>query len=343
MPLSGDFDFIQAKLHGQRSRVYERERLDELCELRTTDQLWARLYPEAEPAGHRELERQLLADHVAALDSVRLHLPERLAPFGAWVMRRYQIENLKTLLRAWKAREPLARVQPLLAPLRRDLALDAAAFLNAPGLPDFIRLIREEALRDAALRSVPQYEETQGTFFVESALDGTYYAGLLERHAALRPAPREQTKALVGLEVAVYNVLAAFRLKLNYGIPYKQALPFLANGVPEARRLRRLYESPEFREMRGAIPHEMARRDGLAVASTIAELEVLFWERLLEVANRQFYRSAGDLGGVVAFFIVKRAELANQIRVIEGVRYGVEPGGIKQGLLRVEELTAATR
>jgi vacuolar-type H+-ATPase subunit C/Vma6 len=343
MPLSGDFDFIQAKLHGQRSRVYERERLDELCESRTVDQLWGRLYPDAEPAGHRELERQLLADHVAALDGVRLHLPERLAPFAAWAMRRYQVENLKVLLRAWKAREPLPNVAPLLAPLRRDLALDAAAFLNAPGLPDFIRLIREEALRDAALRSVPQYEETQGTFFVESALDGTYYAGLLARHAALGAAPRRQTQALIGLEVAIYNVLAAFRLKLNYGIPYKQALPFLANGVPDARRLRRLYLSSEFREMRGAIPREMARRDGLAAASTIAELEVLFWERLLRVASRQFYRSAGDLGGVVAFFVVKRVELANLIRVIEGVRYGMEPAAIRQGLLRVRESAVLTR
>ncbi len=343
MPLSGDFDFIQAKLHGQRSRVYERERLDELCELRSIDQLWGRLYPDAEPAGHRELERRLLADHVAALDLIRLHLPQRLFPFATWMMRRFQVENLKVLLRAWRVREPLASVQPLLAPLRPDLALDAAAFLKAAELPDFARLVREPSLRRTILQCLPQYDEAQDTFFVESALDAAYYAGLLERHALLGTGPRGQTDALIRLEVSAYNVLSVFRFKLSYGIPYAQARPYLVDGAPELRRLRRLYEPPEFREMLALIPREMARPDALLAAATIADIERLFWERQLHVASRQFYRSTGDMGAVVAFSVIKRVELANLIRVIEGVRYGMEPGAIRKGLLGVQESAALAR
>ena len=53
LSLANSFEFIQAKTHGLRSRVYEQDRLDELCDLRTVAQLWHRLYPDATPGDHR--------------------------------------------------------------------------------------------------------------------------------------------------------------------------------------------------------------------------------------------------------------------------------------------------
>jgi len=44
---------------------------------------------------------------------------------------------------------------------------------------------------------------------------------------------------------------------------------------------------------------------------------------------------------VVAFFAIKRVELANLIRVIEGVRYGMPPHAIRQGLIRVKQTAPA--
>ena len=66
----------------------------------------------------------------------------------------------------------------------------------------------------------------------------------------------------------------------------------------------------------------------------------MLWDRLLVVANRQFYRSTEDCGGVQAFFVLKRVEFANLVRVIEGVRYGLGPEGIRKGLIRVPQPVA---
>jgi vacuolar-type H+-ATPase subunit C/Vma6 len=335
LPLASSFEFIQAKAHGLRSRVYELDRLDDLCDLRTIPQLWHRLYPEDSPADHHELQRRLLADHVATLEVIRRHLPERLAPLYTWMMRRYQIENLKVLLRAWKAHEPVQRVLPFLAPGGGEFALDAAAFLAAPDLSDFLLLIPESDLRSATLQGAPQVAQAGETFFAEAALDATYYTGLLERHQQLPPPHREGTAAVVHLEAAVYNILAVFRLKLNYAIPYEKARAFLVQGTPRAFELERLYDYPDFGDMLGLIPREVVRPEDLLEVTAIPDLEPVLWERLLHVANRQFYRSVGDLGAVVALYTVKRVELANLIRVIEGVRYGMKPTVIRRGLIRV--------
>ena len=340
MPITGDFDFIHAKTHGLRSRVYELDRLDDLCDLRTVPQLWHRLYPDAEPAGHHGLQRRLLADHINVLTTVRQHLPEHLATFFTALIRRFQVENLKVLLRAWKAGEPFERVAPFLAPLPADLVLPGRASLKATSLADFLLLVPEPRFRAAGERAAAHFIESQETFFVEAAFDAAYYTALLDEQQQLRGDDARAADRLVRSEVAVHNILCLFRLKLNYALDYAAACRFFVPLAPHPFRLERLYDFPHFGDMMKLVPREFLPRDLGGELRTIADLERALWERLLHVANRQFYRSVGDFGVVVAFCTIKRVELANLIRVIEGVRYGLDANTIRQGLIRVPQRVA---
>ena len=337
MPITADFDFIHAKVHGLRSRVYERDRLDGLCDLTRIAQLWHRLYPQANAADHLSLQRRLLADHIETLRGVRNHLPAALEPFFSWMLRRYQVENLKVLVRAWKARATLDEVAAFLAPLPRDLELPAAALLKTRSLADFLLLIPEPAFRKAGEASARHYIEREETFFIETPLEAAYYRGLLAAQETLRGLHRQHTTALVRLEVAIYNILALFRLKLSYAMSYADASRFFVPLAPHAFRLERLYDYPDFSDMAKLIPREFLPKQLGFELKTIADLERAFWQRLLQVANRQFYRSTSDFGAVVSFVTIKRVELANVIRVIEGVRYGMDAESIRAGLIQVAQ------
>ncbi len=343
MSITGDFDFIHAKVHGLRSRVYELDRLDALSGLRTVSQLWHRLYPEAEAAGHRELQRRLLADHIATLRGVREHLPPALEPFFSWLLRRFQVENLKVLLRGWGAGAALEEVEAFLAPVPDDMSLPTTALLKARSLADFLLLIPEPRFRAAGEANASRYVETEETFFVETPLDGAYYAGLLEAQGQLRGDHRRHTEALVRLEVAIYNILCLFRLKLSYGLSFDEASRFFVPSALHRFRLERLYDYPEFDDMVRLVPREFLPRERDLVLRSVADLERAFWQRLLRVANRQFYRSTSDFGAVVAFYTIKRVELANLIRVVEGVRYGMDAAAIRAGLIQLQSLAGATR
>lgn len=343
MSITADFDFIHAKVHGLRSRVYEGDRLDTLCDLRTVNQLWHRLYPDAEPAGHRELQRRLLADHIEVLRVIHEHLPGGLQDFFRWLLRRYQLENLKVLLRAWKAGAALEEVRPYLAPVPEALSLPAEAMLRADSLADLLRRVPEARFRAAGEAHIDRFQEGRETFFLETPLDGAYYRALLDEQERLHGADRAHTERLVRLEIAVFNILCLFRLKLNYGLAFEEARPFFVSLAPEAFRLERLYDYPEFDDMVPLIPREFLPRDGDVELETIADLERAFWQRLLQVANRQFYRSISDFGAVTAFYTIKRVELANLIRVVEGVRYGMDARAIRNGLIRLTRAGAAAR
>jgi vacuolar-type H+-ATPase subunit C/Vma6 len=222
--------------------------------------------------------------------------------------------------------------------LRGELALDAAELLKAADLASFVVLVPEPTLRAAALAAAPQHAETGETFFVESALDAAYYARLLALAADLPAAHRRPCQPLIGREAAIYNILAIFRLKLNYGLTGERAGPFLARGAIHAVLAERLFDYPDFRDMLAHVPRELLAAEDAAAVFTIADLERVLWERLLQAANRRFYLSVGDLSLVVAFYTVKRTELANLIRVIEGVRYGMSPEAIRRGVMRPRQL-----
>ena len=341
LAITGDFDFLQAKIHGLRSRLYELERLDGLCDLTTIAQLWHRLYPDIEASDHHALQRRLLADHVATLEIIRGRLPERLAPFYTWVLRRYQIENLKVILRGWKAHEPLARIALYLAPLPGEFALRAQALLAASSLADFLLLVPLRELRLAAEKAAGDQIETGDTFFVETAFDAAYYRGLHAQHQGLPGEHRTGTETLVRMEIATYNILTLFRLKLSYNVPFEQTRQFLIDLAPHPFRLERIYDYPDFRDMLPLVPLELLPRDLLEEIRDLADLERALWERLLRVANRRFYRSINDLGAVVAYTLIKRIELGNLIRVIEGVRYGMDRDEIKGGLIRLPQAVAS--
>ncbi len=336
MTLSGDLDYLHAKVHGLRSRLYEAQRLDDLCDLRSIPQLWHRLYPDAEPADHHELQRRLLADHIRVLDLLRQHLPERLAGFATWMLRRFQLENLKVILRARKAGEPLEHVEPFLAALPADLQVPARALLQVGGLADFLLVVPVPEFRKAGETAAVEHAETGDAFFVELAMERAYYEGLLERQRRLPARHRRGTESIIGLEASIHTLLCLFRLKLNYDVPFETARKYLVAGTVQAFRLERLYGYPHFADMLGLVPRQFLPPEVLPSIRTIADLERVLWQRLLHVANRQFYRSVDDLGAVVSFFAIKRVELANLIRVIEGVRYGMAPEAIRKGLIRVE-------
>ncbi|NQT86016.1 V-type ATPase subunit [bacterium] len=340
MTLSGDFDFIQAKTHGLRSRIYESSRLDDLCDLHTIPQLWRRLYPHEDAAGHIALQRRLLADHIHTLNIVREHLPEKLEPYFHWLLARNQVENLKVLLRAWKAKEPFERVRFFLAPLPHDFDLPATALLKAPSLADFLMMVPVPELRRAGERGAIRHAETGDTFFVELAFDAAWHEEALARQSRLPRAHRKATADLARHEAATYNLLTLFRVKLNYDVPYEQARGYFAAIAPHPFRMERLYDRPHFDDMVELIPRSLLPRDMDAPLRTIADLERALWQRLLVVANRQFYRSTQDCGGVQAFFVLKRVEFANLVRVIEGVRYGLGGESIRKGFTRVPQPAA---
>ena len=169
-----NLSFVLAKIHGMRSRLYERERLERLLGSRNILELMRTVRSGGEAdefVSHRQLEQALVAIHVAELGQLVRHLKSSHRRVLDAFLRRYQVENLKVILRGWVRQAPVEQVTPYLVELPRDLALPTTRLLSSRGLRAFLKNIPSRELAQGAALGREQFARTASAFFIEAGLD----------------------------------------------------------------------------------------------------------------------------------------------------------------------------
>jgi vacuolar-type H+-ATPase subunit C/Vma6 len=354
-----NFDYLNAKLHGLHSRLLTGARLDDLAHRRTPSEVASAVLGEAMSGDAAALERHLTAAHVRALAQIAQEMHGAERRFFAALLERYRIENLKVVIRWRAAPEPVTSPAHLLVPLPERLEIPAEHLMAAPDVPSLIEALPEERYVAAAQRGLEHFHQTGSAFYVEAALDRQMFADVRAAQVALRRPHRQAVAGLLGRERDVYNVLFVARAAQTYKLPFEGLVEFLApNGwassAKEAGRaaveragprrdltldlLARVHAAPTpgtIREaLRGAMLPPEAAEPASSEADDLAALERRLWTGLARLANRVFFASVFTLGMAAAFYYLKRVELFNVLRVVEGVRYGMTPEEIGEDLIR---------
>lgn len=339
--MGNDLDYLAARAHGRRGRVAEAERLDSLCRLRTINDLAHAIYPDADLQTCAAFQRWALEDLLSELSHSSRYLDEAGSELLAWMVVRFQVENMKVLLRGFLDRAPLELVQEHLITLPQELALDARALLSAETLERFVDRLPREMPRKALRVALGTYRGQVRPFFFEAALDQGYFQELMVRAGQLSEPDREIVSPLVDQEVNMFQLMLAVRGRFGYGLTPELLLPLHIRwgGIPTERFIAILTAA----DLRTAavlavgrvidvLPSELAAT-GTYLPLDVADVEVLAWKRFLRLANRAFRRSHMGLGAIIGYTGIRRVEVANLITLSEGIRAGVPPDVIRARLV----------
>jgi len=333
-----DFAFVSAKLHGMRSKTYEGPRLDALRSLRNVFEMMTAVFPNLDVRSRMRFEQRLAQEHTNDLGRVQVFLDGHNREFFDWQLERYRLENLKVVLRGWKAHQTPAEVKTQLVELPPDYSLPVDQTLAATHLIDVVRLVPVKLFGDGIRRGAVQFHDTNKLFYIEAGLDACYFEELCRRSGSLRAADRDEVNELLAFEVLMYDVLFAMRARLNYDIAVEDVREFLVTGPPPAlpgAEFAAMLERNSFTEMLQAVPRRRVLLGPQADPLNLDELQQRLWERLYRLANRLFYRSMFHMGCVEAFYYIKRVELNNLIRVAELLKQEVSAGEIERLLIRL--------
>jgi len=324
-----DLDFLAANVHARRSRMAEGDRLRGLLRLRTVPDLSRALHPGREPAvAAADLERRLIRDLALELADLAASVGGAGGALLEWVGARFRVENLKVLARGFAGGLGPETVRPHLVALDGPLP-DPAPFVQAADVDAFIALLPEGALRDGAARGAALYGRHPRSFALEAGLDAAYLRELLARAGA---APdREHVLRPVAQEVDGYQMMLAARGRFVFGLEAADLEPFAVRPSTLAPLLTAEDLETLARAAVGRAIDRMPTGEGGAVVP--AEMEALAWDRFARVANWTFRRSHMGLGAVVAYAAIRRVELANLIRIAEGIRLGVAPETLRDRLV----------
>ncbi|MFA6568151.1 MAG: V-type ATPase subunit [Victivallales bacterium] len=329
---TGDLDFVNALLHGRRSRLHEGSRLDDACRLRTAAELSREFAGRSETSSFSRLQRLILEELTAELNSLRCHLAGGSLLLYEWGLVRFQLEQLKAIIRGFIARSPVHVIRDHLINLPKELTLNTDRLLAAESLTKYPGLLPSSGLRDVA-ENVLSANHAK-LFLLEAALDHEYFREMLARAGRISPSDLSAFNPLIIQEVDIFHLLLVARGKFIYGFNSDQLLPLHVSGSGISQTLfKEMLSDPEPVTIAKRVVNRAIDSVPQNQTTSASMLEELAWNRYYRLSCQSFRRSILGPGMIFSYAGIRRIEVANLITIIEGVRLGMPADKIRSRLL----------
>jgi len=325
--LTTDMDFLCARVRGLRSKLYAGPSLLALARLATSAAYYERVLSGKVPPSHTEGERSLITAHVEHLLRLCGFLAGRRRQAFEWLTRRYQIENLKVLLRARSQKIGAEKIQDLLFELPEELSLPVDEILSAGDTESLARAIPLEAISGGISRAAGLPDDSRLPFFLESAVEKAFLTEGLNRVSKVGHAERARCMNLLAREVVSHNVLFVWRAMKNYSLGAALLRDFLVLHGPfeKSATYLRAFEGDDVAATLQALGMSNVLGGRQAAPATAAGLEAALQAWLYRAARRCYAESLADFGVVVSYYYLKRFELQDLLRLSEALRKGLGP------------------
>ena len=335
-----NLDYLATRLHARRSQMAEAERLDALCAIRTLPELSRAVRLDTEYQTVTEFQRRLVQDLAREIAGCVRHVGSAGGELVAWLLARFQVENMKTLVRGFVNQTAPEILQEHLVTLPNGLELDAKGLAAAKSLEGFVEWLPPGTPRQHLSEAVARHRDQPQPFYLEAALDSGYFQELLVKTFQLSGEDQAVVRPLALQEANFFQFMLAARGRFHFDLPADALLALRLPGVFDDW-FKNLLTAPDLpaaaKTSVGIVFDELPTEPG---AGEVA-LEALAWKRFLRLANSTFRRDHMGLGAVIGYAGLRRVETANLITLSEGIRTGMTAEAIRARLVPRQVLEAA--
>lgn len=320
-----DIGFLTARLHGRRSRLAEQEHLESLSHIRNLQDFMKAVLPEAEADSITDFQRQLVGVLASELAGFSQCLKGKEASLVDWLFTRFDVENLKLLVRAVITASPIEE-------LKKHMVTASGTFFSEltvlPGsVPEIAAIIPKGPLRSAFEKNVRSNDETARAFYFETAIDSSYFQELSSRANRLGSDEQKIIRPVIDQYIDIFHVMLAMRGKYHYAFSSDLLMQFHVIGSRISRDLfnTMLHDSDPRTSVNRLFGYVIDQSMKHAMDDTpeqfvIQTLERMAWKRFLRLSNHAFRESHMGLGAVVGYVGIRMVEVANLITLSEAIK-----------------------
>lgn len=277
-----------------------------------------------------EVLRGQIADAASAL--VRF-LPTAPAELLAWYNRRFEIENLKIVLRAVHYRLDRTRTARSLIPLR-DTRWRWELLIEAPSIAALIDQIGDSPYARPLENALERYHQEGRLFYLEIALDLFYFQKLVRLIESQGGRDAREARRFLGRWIAVQNLIWAYRYRIYGRMTPEEIINYtlhdaFAAGLDTVRRI--ALGSPLSVEA-GRLGFVLSA--GLSEVEALTEIEILAERERFRQATESTARPLFHLGGALAYLWLLEAEVRDLTVIVEGKTMGLTGAEIARRLVR---------
>jgi len=231
--------------------------------------------------------------------------------------RRYEVLNLKALVRGKLSGLSRAEIEASLFTLPGFLTLDLESLLNTDDVMELLRRLKDTPYHQLGRLALRRFEEQQDPFLLDASLDQQFYSGLSARVARLSEPDRTAMRNLVGRMVDRHNLIWMLRYRHNYRLQAAEALFLSISGGLQltGAQLRRVLEVPTLAEAIERVPPGM--RALIGDAHNLVEMRDILVDDLQHQAELALRSTQSALTSVFAYLLLRYYEIKTGNAIVQ--------------------------
>ncbi|MBN2372671.1 V-type ATPase subunit [bacterium] len=335
------FSYINAKIRSLKGRLLTQHDYESLLKISghkgLADQLRFTAYSkylEKDVDSYDELIGiyyiSLFKDYIKLIDS----LSGKIKDLVYYFYRRYELENLKIIIRMVCYNRQSEKIKPLLFPLMKYQSFLIDELIDSKDLTDLIQRLKGTWYFEPLENAFYRFEKEGDIFPLEMALDLTYYKRLWEIVSLLARKDKKITMSLLGIWLDIVNILWIMRFKENYHFSPEEILNYsLGDGRFISKKIRnKLAYSID----RSDIIANLEGTPYKAVLDGTDDFEkgrVRLLQYALSLAKKNWHGFPFQIGIIFDYILFKDMEVKDLITLTEAKRTGFSPEKAKKYLV----------
>lgn len=290
--------------------------------------------PAAEHGDTVSLEQRIIAHLLEETRILIRPLSGDARAFLRYWTARFEISNVKTLLRSKMTGERAAAVLSRLTPMGPFGRLDLQALAHAEDVGELLRRLEAGPYASVVLHARRAFEQSGDPFSLDAALDRGYYEGLVQRARPLEETAGAPFRTLMAQLIDRINLVWLLRYRFNYGLPPAEVYYLLVGShyALDSPNLQRLAALDTFDAVIDALPPGW--RAHLAGARDVPEVFARMEQSAAEQARRVLRSRAPAIARAFAYLVLRERDLRGLRAVLRGNRLGLSDDLVRQALHR---------
>ena len=250
----------------------------------------------------------------------------------AYWAHRFELGNLKTIIRGKMADQPQAAIEEQLQDMGSFTSLPIAELLRSDTPAELLRRLELTPYAEIARQARHLLEQGEALFALDAALDRRYFAGLVRRGAAIDGLSGRLLRPIIGSIIDRVNLVWLLRYRYAYGLPPAQAYYLL---IPASHRLapqqlQQLAQAASFEDALASLPSPFDRL--LAGVRNTTEVTLKMEQEGWRFANHALRHSSFNVARAFAYMLLRERDLRRLRAIVRGRDMHMEAPMIRTAL-----------
>jgi len=243
--------------------------------------------------------------------------------FVELVRQRYELEELKVILRIWHNKLPVDWHEYVLQG-RIGYEIDFARLAASQHIEEFILLLDHTPYKQPLMKARQVYKERNSSFYLEAALDVDYYERLIECISKFSSVERSVASRVLGIEVDIENINWLIRLRKYYSLGIGEMLEWFIPGGQWIRKdeVLKYYTTDGLAKVVESVSLGPYAKIKDLAQDNVALIENFLYEVLLREVKLALSGFPFTIGTIMGYLVLKQKESRNILSLLHAKKYG---------------------